>query len=1701
MPGSLFAIAYTWNGGTSAWSTTTNWTPNGTPGALDDVTIGSGTAQIDAFADGSVIGTLTVNGTGSVAASGGARSLRVDGNCSLSGTGSFSAGVNKITLTLAAASADATFTCTIAGGMQGNLWINSTFVVYLGSDVTIGGEVDIQAGTFDCNTGPSRNITLGTNWKHTGTYNENTGTVTFTGTGICQETGTFYNLAFNGGSVVTLNTNVLGVLNNCTLNGTLNLNFLDATISGNLTGAGTLVAAGSELINVAGSFTVSNFTRVTSTVTLNGSLAASLGGRTFYNLIISKGAAGDTVTSTGGLTVTNALTLTQGTWAAGGGAYTHTIAGAWNSSAATFTFTAGSSTVTLSSATPSITTKGLGTDPFNNLTLNSGGSMASAVQTNNNLAITGTLALNDFNLTVGGNLTGGALTATAAGAAEEITVAGNWGIAGGSFTRANSRVTFNNAGLTSTISGSHNFNNLRCITAGKTIRVTIGTTQTVSGTFTVTGAAGNLVRLLSTLAGTQWIISSAASAVNYAYVQDSDVAGATNIVANTSTDAGNNKTSGAGGDWVFTPATLVWDGSSSTDWFVEANWDLGYVPGVGDSTTIPNVANDPVLTAAVSVAGVDVTTGILDLAAFNLTVSGTLQVSGAGRLRLQGTQTVSAGTTTFPAGTVEYYGAAVTTGLATGNDYNNLEFTGGTRTLNANLTVNNTAGSNLTVNGAALDLVSFNLTVTGNVVTDATSTLILQGGQTVTIGGTRTYGGTVRYNGGGVYGGLAAGYTYGGLVHINGTGSWTLASPLTAGGGLTIDAGTLTTGGNAVGVTGNLTASGNGVLSAGAATITVTGGNVDFTSNAVNNFTPGTSTLDLQGAASTINAPDETLNNLTVNKGAGATTVILNSIVRLTNGTGALTMTQGTLALSGNTLRLGLDLTLNSGSSATIAIGTGTLDGGTNNHSISITNAAASITQGTGTLSCNNLTQSAGTYTLSGTGALNAAGSVAVTGGTFTESTSVLTMTGNGTTVRFSGVRQPYDLIVNLPLDANTLTISTEALNVGNRVAINNGRLSLGGQNLTVWAAGAPAACLSAGASDALVATASETVTLYGNLDFSAAGNNLVQVTSTFRFYGDGTRSVNATLSAPNETFATVELNKNLATDLLTLSSAVTVSTALNVTRGVLTLGANTLSVNADLSLASAAGTLHLNNAASAFTLGVNDLIVSAGLLNQDVGDVTAGTLTVSGTGTYDATGSGATDSLTVNSGAITVSGGTLTLAGLAVSCVGLQHTAGTINANTAAIGSSGTVAVTTGTFNAGSSSLTMSGAATTIRFTGPNQPFDLTVSAAGPVTINTDDLTVGGALTVNAGATFSTNATTLTVTGAASVLGTLTGSAATDQITVNGGITASGTINLSGGNLTTTNLTVSGTLVALAAETITASGSVDFSNAGNNFTQVNSQVIMQGAATNLSAPQETFYDLSFTAAGTVTLQSAATVGHDLSIGAGTTLAGNNFNLSVGRNWSKNAAGGFTAGTGTVFFTGATTALITGSTTFNNFSCTATGKTLQFTAGSTQTISGTLTVTGAAGAANLISLVSSSLGSPWVLDCASPQTVTFALVRDGNVLTSDITANTSRNDGGNDDTVSPRWIFTPSTLTWTGAVNTTWSVGGNWNNGYPPNTTDNAIIANAGSQPATLAAATTIVNLTINAGASVSTNDLALTVTGFVTGGGSLLGLAGGARS
>lgn len=110
--------------------------------------------------------------------------------------------------------------------------------------------------------------------------------------------------------------------------------------------------------------------------------------------------------------------------------------------------------------------------------------------------------------------------------------------------------------------------------------------------------------------------------------------------------------------------------------------------------------------------------------------------------------------------------------------------------------------------------------------------------------------------------------------------------------------------------------------------------------------------------------------------------------------------------------------------------------------------------------------------------------------------------------------------------------------------------------------------------------------------------------------------------------------------------------------------------------------------------------------------------------------------------------------------------------------------------------------------------------------------------------------------------------------------------------------------------------------------------------------------------------------------------------------------GTFKANEGTVELNGTGQAL-SGSTTFENLTKIAEAKeTLTFAAGATQTVKGTLTLEGAS-AEKLLSLVSSSSGTPWLLAGEGPREVRWVSVKDSTNTGTEISTIESTDKGGN----------------------------------------------------------------------------------------------------
>jgi len=139
------------------------------------------------------------------------------------------------------------------------------------------------------------------------------------------------------------------------------------------------------------------------------------------------------------------------------------------------------------------------------------------------------------------------------------------------------------------------------------------------------------------------------------------------------------------------------------------------------------------------------------------------------------------------------------------------------------------------------------------------------------------------------------------------------------------------------------------------------------------------------------------------------------------------------------------------------------------------------------------------------------------------------------------------------------------------------------------------------------------------------------------------------------------------------------------------------------------------------------------------------------------------------------------------------------------------------------------------------------------------------------------------------------------------------------------------------------------------------------------------------------------------------TAVGTGTLIKLSKRWTK--VGVFNAGNCEVEFYGVAVSTIYGDSTFYDFTCTQAGKQITFTAASTQTINGTLTLTGSSG--NEIKLRSSSDGSRWYINNAGDtENVSYVDVKDSDATGNDITANYSVDSGNNDNAeASPHWIF------------------------------------------------------------------------------------------
>ncbi len=492
-------------------------------------------------------------------------------------------------------------------------------------------------------------------------------------------------------------------------------------------------------------------------------------------------------------------------------------------------------------------------------------------------------------------------------------------------------------------------------------------------------------------------------------------------------------------------------------------------------------------------------------------------------------------------------------------------------------------------------------------------------------------------------------------------------------------------------------------------------------------------------------------------------------------------------------------------------------------------------------------------------------------------------------------------------------------------------------------------------------------------------------------------------------------------------SGTVTVSQTLTLGGGTLNLGSNTLDINAPPVFTS--GTINISD-------GTLDL--------QGAGAISLGggvSINITGTGAINNSG----NSFTVNGGSVSTGSGSL-------SCNGFTVSSGSFDAGSSNITSNGNISITAG-YTQGTSTLNMTGGtalqSTTLNSFSLNSGTTVTVTGgltASILTITNGVLTSGGTITVD----------DLTVAG--------TLNNGNNNLFVANGITVNGTINCGAGTVSVgASITGTGGLI-LGTGAADIDGDINISGdftASSTTTNLGGSITVGGTFTHSSG------DFIFDGTGTINQNMTF---YDITVSGN--LNDNGRTLTVNRKWTKTA--GTETFTGTVeFINNALISEISGDTVFNILKCVASGKTLEFASGSTQTVGGTLTINGTSG--NLIVLKGIAAA---VWNIINPvTTVSYVAVEYSNA-TNTITADISRNNGNNTN-----WSFSRNTFAWTGAGGAgDWNDNVNWDLDFVPNSNDNITIPDTANDPVLPAGGYTAYNLTIDANGILSTAAQNLTV-------------------
>ncbi len=694
----------------------------------------------------------------------------------------------------------------------------------------------------------------------------------------------------------------------------------------------------------------------------------------------------------------------------------------------------------------------------------------------------------------------------------------------------------------------------------------------------------------------------------------------------------------------------------------------------------------------------------------------------------------------------------------------------------------------------------------------------------------------------------------------------------------------------------------NAAIAANSGSITmIAGADVAFNANIT-----GTGTITIRQANDSM--------TMGIAGGAGTLNLSAADLTRIVDGWGNIILGRATstVATTVNARTWNDNLTILSGTGAVNIAGTQTM--AANTLTITTANGAVGIGGMAGTTG--GLTVSSGGAAISITGAVATGGAVSLTsaGGTISNSATLgsgaLTMTSGG------GI---------ITLGSAVTATGTTNINSGAGALNINAALSSGTNALTLTTAGSN---ITTNASGAITGGVINMTTSGGNI---VTGSTITASNTTTLNSGAGLINLGGNLNAGANSVSLTTTARTITTLGLTSSGLTINSNGANVSTGA-------ISASGAVSITSGAGTINVG----AITSGTNAVTLTSTGFGITTAAITSGALSIASSGGIITTnGAIAAAGITnINSGAAAMninnalgSGAfamTLTTTGTAITknntgaitsaALTINTSGGNLSIGTAGVAATGTVAVNTG---AGTVNVTgtFSSTAATLGITTTNAAITLAGVtsgalnlASGGAAIITGAITATGAVGINAGANTinvgaiaaGTNGVTLTTVGfgittAAVTSGAFTVGSGGGIINFNGNIAASGITGITSGG------------AAVNANAAFGAGALTITTAGGAFTKANT-----GALT----------------ASTMTI---TTTNGNVSIGTGgvTTTGATNINAGTG---SIAIGGTWTA-------TGQTIALTTNNNTVNKGNSTSAALTVN-TSGGAVTFAGTTTTTG-----------------------------------------------------------------------------------------------------------------------------------------------------------